>query len=98
MADTVDYRLEAYMYPAHVSRIELESGKADWVYIRRQAHKLAKERNEPVLLYVFNDYFRRWDYMGKAFPEGDWYDWNGNGPYELSSDGHAYHMKKGGDA
>lgn len=25
---------------------------------------------------------------------GDWYDWNGNGPYELSSDGHAYHIKE----
>lgn len=97
MADTVDYRLEAYMYPAHVSRIELESGKADWVYIRRQAHKLAEERNEPVLLYVFNDYLRRWNYMGKAIPGGDWYNWNDNRPYVLSSDGHSYHMKKEGD-
>lgn len=97
MTKTVDYRFEAYMYPAHVSRIELESGKADWVYIRRQVHKLAEERNEPVLLYVYNDYYNRWEYMGKALPEGDWYDFNGNGPFELSDDGRGYFSKKGGD-
>lgn len=97
MADTVDYRFEAYMHPAHVSRIELESGKADWVYIRRQNLKLAKEHNKPVMLYVYNDYFHRWEYIGKAFPEGVWYDWNNNGPCELSADGRNFRAKKGGE-
>ena len=45
MADTVNYRFESFLYPAHVSRIELEAGQADWVYIRRRHHQLAKERN-----------------------------------------------------
>lgn len=55
----------------------------------------AKERNEQVMLYVYNDYFRRWDYIGKTLPGGEWYDFNGHGPYELSADGRN-HFRKGG--
>lgn len=95
MTKTVQYRFESFLYPAHVTRVELERGEADWVYIRRQAHKLADERKEQVMLYVYNDYYHRWDYMGKALPSGEWYDFNGHGPYELSADGRNY-FKKGG--
>lgn len=87
MADTAHYRFESFLYPAHVSRIEIETGEADWVYIRRQAHKLANERKEQVMLYVYNPYYRRWDYIGKTLPGGDWYDFRGNGPYVLTEDG-----------
>lgn len=97
MANTVQYRFESFLYPAHVSRIELEKGEADWVYIRRRHHQLATERNEQVMLYVYNDYFHRWDYIGKALPGGEWYDFNGHGPYELSADGRNY-FKKGGES
>ena len=31
----------------------------------------------------------------KALPGGEWYDFNGHGPYELSADGRNY-FKKGG--
>lgn len=93
MAKTAQYRFESFLYPAHVSRIELETGEADWVYIRRQSHKLADERNEQVMLYVYNDYYHRWDYVGKALPGGEWYDFNGHGPYELSADGRNYFKK-----
>lgn len=96
MAERVHYRFESFLYPAHVSRIELETGEADWVYIRRRHHQLADERKEQVMLYVYNDYFRRWDYCGKAFPGGEWYDHNGSGPYALSADGRNYFRKKGG--
>lgn len=95
MADTVCYRFESFLYPANVSRIEIESGKADWVYIRRRHNQLAVERGEQVMLYVYNDYFRRWDYIGKVLPDGGFYDHADSGPYELSADGHAYHMPKG---
>lgn len=98
MAKTVHYRFESFLYPAHVSRIELETGEADWVYIRRRHHQLADERKEQVMLYVYNDYFRRWDYCGKTLPGGEWYDHNGSGPYELSADGRNYFRKKGGEA
>lgn len=97
MASTVHYRFESFLYPAHVSRIELESGQTDWVYIRRRHNQLARERNEQVMLYVYNGYFRRWDYIGKALPDGGFYDHNGSGPYELSADGHAYRRPKGGE-
>lgn len=96
MAERVHYRFESFLYPAHVSRIEIEAGEGDWVYIRRRHHQLAAERNEQVMLYVYNDYLRRWDYIGKVLPDGGFYDHNGFGPRELSADGHAYHMPKGG--
>lgn len=96
MAKTAQYRFESFLYPAHVSRIELEKGEAEWVYIRRQAHKLADERKEQVMLYVYNDHYHRWDYTGKALPGGEWYDFNGHGPYELSADGRNY-FRKGGE-
>lgn len=98
MASTVHYRFESFLYPAHVSRIELEHGSADWTYIRRRQHQLAVERSEQVMLYVYNDYYREWDYIGKVLPDGSFYNHVGYGPYELSADGHAYHMKKGGEA
>ena len=97
MADTYNYRFESFLYPAHVSRIELEAGKADMHYIRRRHHQLANERGEQVMLYVYNRYYRSWDYLGKTLPGGERYDHNGHGPYELSADGHAYHLKKGGE-
>ena len=49
MADTYNYRFESFLYPAHVSRIELEAGKADMHYIRRRHHQLANERGEQVM-------------------------------------------------
>lgn len=49
MPSTVHYRFESFLYPAHVSRIELEAGEADWVYIRRRHNQLARERNEQVM-------------------------------------------------
>lgn len=90
------YRFESFLYPAQVSRIELEAGEADMLYIRRRHHQLAAERNEQVMLYVYNDSFHRWDYLGKVLPDGDRYDHNGFGPYELFADGTAYRLKKGG--
>lgn len=95
---TERYRLESFLYPANVTRIELESGDADWVYIRLRAHELADSRNEQVMLYVYNDYYHRWDYVGKALPGGDWYYWNGHGPYRLTADGTCYSLRKGGEA
>lgn len=89
------YRFESFLHPANVSRIELETGEADWVYIRRRHHQLAAERNEQVMLYVYNGYCHQWTYVGKALPGGEFYDFNGNGPYELSADGRN-HFKKGG--
>ena len=97
MAETIHYRFESFLYPACVTRIELEHGEADWVYIRRRHHQLADGRNEQVMLYVYNDYYHRWDYCSKALPGGDWYDHSGAGPYVLSADGRGYHMKKGGE-
>lgn len=97
MAKKIHYRFESFLYPAHVTRIELEAGEEDWLYIRRQSHKLADERKEQVMLYVYNDYYRSWDYIGKALPGGDWYDHTGSGPYVLSDDGRNYWLKKGGD-
>lgn len=97
MSKPVRYRFESYFSSAKVSRIELEKGDANWVYIRRRAHQLATERNEQVMLTVYNDYYHSWDYIGKALPGGDWYDFNGGGPYELSADGRNY-FKKGGKA
>lgn len=94
----VDYRIEVSIDPSHVSRKIIVRGIADWTFIHRQVHKLAKENNETVLLYTYNSYFYRWDYIGKALPNGEWYDWHDKGPYELSSDGLVYHKKKGGDA
>lgn len=96
MADTVHYRFESFLYPSQVSRIELEHGEADWVSIRRRHHQLADERNEQVMLYVYNDYYRRWEYCGKTLPGGDRYDFSGSGPYVLSDDGRNYNLKKGG--
>lgn len=48
------------------------------------------------MLYVYNDYYRQWDYCGKTLPGGEWYDHTGSGPYELSADGRSYFLKKGG--
>ena len=96
MAKNVRYRFEAFLYPAHVSRIEIETGEADWVYIRRQSHKLAAERNDQVMLYVYNEDLRRWDYIGRALPGGDWYDFRDGGPFILSDDGRNYKRKEGG--
>ena len=97
MATTVNYRFESYLYPAHVTRIEIESGEAGWCYIRRRAIQLADERNEQVMLYVYNNHYHRWDFCGKALPGGDWYNFNGHGPYSLDEDGNGFH-KKGGEA
>ena len=97
MAKKVPYRFESFLYPAHVTRIELEHGEADFQYIRRRHHQLADERNEQVMLYVYNDSYRRWDYCGKTLPGGDRYDHTGAGPYVLSEDGRNYHLKKGGE-
>lgn len=97
MATCVHYRFEAFISPDRFSRVELEHGETDdWVYIRRQSHKLAAEHNEPVRLYIYNDYLHQWDYIGKAIPGGDWYDFIGGGPYVLSADGRNY-IKKGGE-
>ena len=96
MATGYNYRFESFLYPAQVSRIELETGQADMLYIRRRHHQLADERGEQVMLYVYNDYFHRWEYLGKTLPNGDLYDRNGFGPYELFADGQAYRLKKGG--
>lgn len=96
MAKTAQYRLEAYLYPAHVSRIALEAGEAEWPYIRRRPLELADERNEQVMLYIYNDHFHRWDYCGKALPGGEWYDFKDGGPYVLDADGDGFH-KKGGE-
>lgn len=95
MAKTAQYRLEAYLYPARVSRIALEAGEAEWPYIRRRPLELADERNEQVMLYIYNDHFHRWDYCGKALPGGDWYDFTGCGPYVLDKDANGF-SKKGG--
>lgn len=98
MAKYVHYRFETFISPNSCSRVEIEHGETDdWVYIRRQSHILAAEHNEPVLLYIYNDYLRKWEYIGKAYPGGDWYDFNGGGPYVLSSDGSSY-IRKGGEA
>lgn len=96
IADSVFYRFESFLYPAKVSRIEIESGQSDWVYIRRRHHQLASQRKEQVLLYVYNDDISRWEYIGKTYPDGRFYYDNGSGPYELTADGKAYHMMKGG--
>ncbi len=96
MANTIQYRFESFLHPAHVSRIELETGEADWVYIRRRHHQLATERNEQVMLYVYNACLHRWDYMGKVLSDGCYYHWNGSGPFELSADGRNY-FRKGGE-
>lgn len=97
MVKLVRYRFESFLYLAHVTCIELEAGEADWLYIRRQSHKLADERKEQVMLYVYNDYYRSWDYIGKALPGGDWYTASGNGPFVLSDDGRSYRLKEGGE-
>ena len=98
MATYVHYRFEKLIPPYSCSRVEIEKGETDdWVYIRRQSHILAAEHNEPVLLYIYNEYLRKWEYIGKAYPGGDWYDFNGGGPYVLSSDGSSY-IRKGGEA
>ena len=97
MADRFRYRFESFLYPAHVTRIELEVGHADMRYIRRRHHQLADERQDLVMLYVYNDSLRRWDYLGKTLPGGDRYDHTGSGPYELSEDGRSYRLKKGGE-
>lgn len=98
MAATVHYRFESFLYPAQVSRIELEHGTADWVYIRRRHRKLAMERKEQVMLYVYNSGIRSWEYLGKVLPDGDFYNWVGHGPYKLTPDGLGYQLKKGGEA
>lgn len=98
MAAKVNYRFESFLYPAQVSRIELEKGEADFQYIRRRQRQLADERNEQVMLYVYNEYLRRWDYCGKVLPGGDMYDFKGSGPYRLSEDGRNYFLKEGGQA
>ena len=95
MASSVHYRFESFLYPAQVSRIEVEKGSADWRYIRRRHLQLADERHEQVMLYVYNDDLRRWDYCGKALPGGEWYDFKGDGPYYLDEKGDNFH-KKGG--
>ena len=97
MAKTAQYRFESFLYPAHASRIELEAGEADWRYIRRRSLQLADERGDQVMLYVYNTYYHRWDYIGKALPGGDWYDFNDHGPYVLDAQGDGFN-KKGGEA
>lgn len=97
MAASYYYRFESFLYPAQVSHIELESGQADMHTIRCRHHQLADQRGEQVMLYVYNEHSRRWDYLGKTLPGGDRYDHNGFGPYELIADGHAYRLKKGGE-
>lgn len=92
----VRYRLESFLYPAQVSRIELETGTEDWPTIRRRQHELAESRNETVMLYVYNDYRNRWDYISKVLPSGEMYNWNGNGPFLLAPDASSY-SKKGGE-
>lgn len=98
MAATVIYRFEAFLYPAHVSRIEVEKGEAEWRYIRRRSLQLADERNELIMLYVYNDSLHRWDYCGKALPGGEWYSFTGSGPYFLDESGDNFHKKEGGEA
>lgn len=99
MRDTaVTYRFEAYLYPAHVSRIDVEHGVANWRYIRRRSLQLADERNEQIMLYVYNDFYHRWDYIGKALPGGEWYTASGSGPYVLDESGDNFLKKKGGEA
>lgn len=97
-AEVLKYRLESFLYPAQVSRIELESGTAPWPEIRRRLHSLADERKEQVMVYVYNNHFRRWEYIGKALPGGVWYTCNGYGPYVLAADGISYQLKEGGAA
>ena len=97
MNATYHYRFESFLYPAHVTRIEIEAGEAEMNFIRHRHHQLAKDRREQVMLYVYNDSSHRWDYLGKVLPNGDRYDHNGFGPYELFANGTAYKLKKGGE-
>ena len=97
MPSTVHYRFESFLYPPHVSRIELEAGEAAWVYIRRRHNQLARERNEQVMLYVYNLFLPRWDYIGKTLPDGGFYDHTRSGAYELSADARGYYLKEGGE-
>lgn len=92
----VKYLLESFLYPAHVSRIELERGTEDWPTIRRHQHELATSRNETVMLSVYNHYRKRWDYIGKVLPSGEMYDWRGHGPFLAAPDYTSYQLK-GGD-
>ena len=96
MKKHVIYRFESFLYPANVTRIEVEKGSADWRYIRRRHIQLADERKEQVMLYVYNDALHRWDYCGKALPGGDWYDFQGDGPYQLNETADRY-ITKGDD-
>ncbi len=95
MNKQVRYRFERFIYPVRVSRTEVEKGSANWGFIRRRSLQLADERNEEILLYVYNDALRRWEYSGKALPGGYLYDSNGGGPYFRDERGVRFH-KKGG--
>lgn len=80
----------------HVSwRSEVEKGETDdWRIIRRRMQELAAERKVIIYLYTYNEYFCRWDYIGKTLPNGDHYDFNDSGPYALDDDANGYHKKK----
>lgn len=55
--------------------------------------ELAAERKVIIYLYTYNEYFCRWDYIGKTLPNGDHYDFNDRGPYALDDDANGYHKK-----
>lgn len=96
MALTVQYRFESFRPGGLNIRVELEEGTADWHYIHRRHNELAAKHGQPVLLYAYNDWWRQWDYIGKVVPGGGYYNHLGDGPFELSPDGFAYHPKKEG--
>lgn len=77
---------------------DVEHGEADHNYLRRRQIELAADLNREVALYVYNGFTWRWEYLGRALPNGDRYGGLGDGPYVLRPDGKGYNRKKEGGA
>lgn len=99
-SEIIKYSIESFLYPAHVTRVQLKEGKADWPHVLRRMLQLATERKEQVMLYSFSSR-HGWTYEGKCLPNGDFYDFEGDGPFVLDKDGWTVRkseVKEGGAA
>ena len=72
---------------------EIEKGRREVKYIRRRSMEIAAERNKPARLQIYNFYLRQWDFIGEAYPNGDFYADCGDGPFVLDEKGDKFHKK-----